>query len=96
MSKTDYISLANNYPFIAGINTKMFTAHSYRGAGLSGAKARGATINQIIAAGDWTNKNKFHPFCDEPVTNSPIGRIILNHLQSASTSCDHTSMLCFS
>ena len=62
----------------AGIDTSTFTAHSYRGAGLSSAFQRGASINQIMNAGNWKNADIFHNYYCAPSEDTAIGNIILN------------------
>lgn len=64
---------------MAGINTKQFQAHSFRGAGLSSALRRGASLSQIIEAGDWTNTNTFNNYYNAPTDTSAVGKIILQH-----------------
>lgn len=63
---------------MAGIDTKQFSAHSFRGAGLSSAASRGASAKDILAAGDWTNINTFNNFYNAPPSNSAVGRLILD------------------
>ena len=62
----------------AGIDSKKYGAHSIRGAGLSSAYNHGASINQIIDHGNWTNTNTFHRFYNAPENDSNVGKIILN------------------
>ena len=62
----------------AGIDTSIFKAHSYRGAGLSHALNKGATIDQIVKAGNWANASTFNKFYNAPSYDSAIGNIILN------------------
>lgn len=64
---------------MATIDTSQFQAHSYRGAGLSAAFERGATLQQIVAAGDWTNSNTFATFYNAPASNSAVGNIIMRN-----------------
>ena len=63
---------------LAGIDTNQFTAHSYRGAGLSSAFFRGASIGQIISAGNWKNVNIFKDHYCAPSYESSLGNMILN------------------
>ena len=63
---------------LAGINTKQFSAHSFRGAGLSKAFSRGATLDQILKAGSWKRVTTFSKHC--PSEDTPIGQIILHNL----------------
>ena len=60
---------------MAGIEN--YGSHSYRDARLLKASAKGASINQIVKAGDWTNAQTFNTFYNKPV-ESGIGQIILN------------------
>jgi site-specific recombinase XerD len=61
---------------LAGIHN--YSSHSYRGAGLSHAFAKGVTIDQIIKAGDWTTAQTFQRFYNKPSDSSTVGRIILS------------------
>lgn len=62
----------------AGVDTSSFSAHSFRGAGLSAARRKGASVHQIVKAGDWTNASTFETFYNKPSTSSSIGRLILD------------------
>ena len=62
---------------LAGIDTNKYQAHSYRGAGLSAAFSAGASISQIMAAGNWSNENTFRMYYNAPSTDSSIGNLIL-------------------
>ena len=64
---------------MAGIDTSIFTAHSFRGAGLSHAYTKGTPINKIVAAGNWRNAETFRKYYCAPADDSPIGNIILNN-----------------
>ena len=64
---------------LAGIDTATFKAHSYRGAGLSHAFQKGASIKQIVEAGNWANDSTFRMFYNAPSYDSAIGKIILNN-----------------
>ena len=65
---------------LAGIDTEKFSSHSYRGAGLSAAYKRGASIEAILKAGNWTNVGTFKSFYNAPSSDSNTGKLILNHL----------------
>ena len=67
---------------MAGLNTQYFTTHPCRGAGLSAAKAKGASGSQIVSARNWTNVKTFHSFYETPANNTPICKIILNTTSS--------------
>jgi hypothetical protein len=54
----------------AGIDTGQFQAHSYRGAGLSAAFANGASIKDIMSAGDWKDADTFHTHYSAPSRDS--------------------------
>lgn len=62
---------------LSGINTSIFRAHSFRGASLSYALEKGASIQQIISAGNWSNETTFRRFYCSPSEESEIGRLIL-------------------
>ena len=62
---------------MSGINTEQFKAHSYRGAGLSEAFAKDASMKQIVEAGNWSLASTFKRFCCAPNSNSEIGSLIL-------------------
>lgn len=62
-----------------------FSAHSYRGAGLSKAYKKGATSEQIIAAGDWTNVKTFLSYYNKPCNKSTVGRMILGGVNEVKT-----------
>jgi len=66
---------------IAGINTEMFSGHSFRGSSLSAAYSSGVSTSQILKAGDWCNVNTFLNYYNNPEEDSPVGRIILNKLK---------------
>lgn len=65
---------------LAGIDVTQFSAHSYRGAGLSAAKARGASLNSIVAHGCWRNVSTFNTYYSAPEDDSEVGRIIMNQM----------------
>jgi site-specific recombinase XerD len=67
---------------LAGIDTKQFSAHSYRGAGLSAAHSRGASIEKIMSFGNWKNADTFRSYYCAPDQDSPIGKMILSHFES--------------
>ena len=64
---------------IAGIDTSIFTAHCFRGAGLSKAYNKGTPMDKIIAAGNWSNAQIFKQYYCAPSYDSSIGNIILNN-----------------
>ena len=62
---------------LAGIDTNMFLPGSTRGASTSAAAKKGASVEQILGAGDWTNLGTYQRFYQRHVSNTPIGRLIL-------------------
>ena len=67
----------------AGIDTNQLSAHSYRGAGLSSAQAKGASIEKIVSYGDWKNAETFHSHYSAPCETSPVGKLILSHFNGS-------------
>ena len=66
---------------LAGINTEVYKAHSYRGAGLSAAYEKGASLQSIMSQGNWTSTSTFKNFYCAPTEESDIGRLIINSLE---------------
>ena len=66
---------------ISGIDTNKYKAHSFRGAGLSSAKEKGASISDIVKAGNWSNEGTFRTFYQAPCDESDIGRMILDQAE---------------
>ena len=63
---------------LAGIDTSKYKAHSYRGASVSEAKAKGASIKSIMMAGRWKNISTFQNYYEAPNEDSGVGQLILN------------------
>ena len=63
---------------LAGIDTAQYSAHSFRGAGLSNAFYKGAPINKIIEAGNWANVQMFWNHYHAPPSDSHLGHLILD------------------
>ena len=63
---------------LADIDTSVYKAHSYRGAGLSAAYHKGASLASIVAQGNWKGTGTFLKHYCAPADDSEIGRIILN------------------
>ena len=61
----------------AGIDTSIFKAHSYRGAGLSKAYKKGASVSQIVAAGNWSDQRMFEIYYNAPNIQRDIENLIL-------------------
>ena len=62
----------------AGIDSNAFSAHSYRGASLSDAYAKGVSISQIMEGGDWKSAQTFFKHYHSPSSDSPVGQLILS------------------
>ena len=56
-----------------------YAPHSFRGASLTAARSKGASIPQIVKAGKWTGQKTFKKFYDAPSEDSPIGKLIISH-----------------
>ena len=63
---------------LSGIDTSLYGAHSYRGAGLSNAFYKGAPIHKIMVQGNWSDVNIFWSHYHAPPSDSHLGHIILN------------------
>ena len=62
---------------LAGIDASTFGPGSCRGASASAAARQGASAQQIMAAGSWSNLGTFSKFYNRPVEDTPVGRLIL-------------------
>ena len=69
---------------MAGIDIKMFSPGSTRGASVSAAARRGASLTQILINGNWTNLGTYQRFYHRTVDDTPVGRLIL---EEANVSC---------
>ena len=54
----------------AGINTKIFTAHSTRHASSTGKFMKGLSLNDIVKKGGWKSLSSFRRFYNLPVINN--------------------------
>ena len=61
----------------AGIDTNMFLPGSTRGASTSAAERKGASVEQILGAGDWSNLGTYQRYYQRHLHNTPVGRLIL-------------------
>ena len=66
---------------LAGINTSKYKAHSFRGAGLSAAYEKGASLNAIMNQGNWSNVSTFKNYYCAPAEDSNVGRLIINSIE---------------
>ena len=64
---------------LAGIDCSVFKAHSFRGAGLTKAYQKGATIDQIVNAGNWANSSTFKHYYNAPSLDSTVSSLILKY-----------------
>ena len=62
---------------LAGIDVSHFKSHSTRGASVSAARKKGASIPQILKTGDWSNLGTYQRFYERPCEDTPVGQIIL-------------------
>ena len=62
---------------LAGVDTSRFLPGSTRSASVSAAARRGASIAQLLGAGDWTNLGTFQHYYNRTVEDTPVGRMIL-------------------
>ena len=51
----------------AGVNTKVFSAHSTRAAATSAARSNNVSINTIMDAAGWSRESTSRKFYDKPV-----------------------------
>ena len=61
----------------AGINVKVFSAHSTRTASTSKATYCNISIDTILAAGGWTNAKTFAMYYNKPITPDSFGAQLL-------------------
>ena len=65
----------------SGIDVKVFKGHSVRTAAASAAHRAGASIRDILKAGDWKRESTFSRFYNKPLRNansSSFSQIVLN------------------
>ena len=62
---------------MSGIDIGSFAPHSTRGASISEATKRGATASQILTQGNWKNLGTYQRFYNREVSDTPVGRLIL-------------------
>ena len=51
----------------SGIDTAVFSAHSFRSASSRCAFAKGVSLDEIISTADWSNARTFHDFYLKPL-----------------------------
>ena len=88
VTKSSISRWIKNVMKLAGLDTKSFLPHSTRGASVSAAARRGASVSQILNAGDWTNLGTYQRFYSRTVDDTPVGRMILEEANvSLDTPC---------
>jgi hypothetical protein len=63
---------------LAGIDTSIFTAHSFRGASTSEALNQGISIPEILSMASWSRSSTFQKFYYRPQFNSSPGKAVLS------------------
>ena len=63
---------------LSGIDTKVFSAHLYRGVSLYSEYNKGVSLNDILNAGDWINAYTFISHYYVHASDTPASQIILN------------------
>ena len=58
---------------ISGIDTSIFTAHSFRAAASSAAKSSNVPIDKIMAIAGWQSSETFRKFYDKPIITDKGG-----------------------
>ena len=69
----------------AGIDTKIFLAHSTRGAATSKAKLVGVSSADILKAACWSSTSTFCRFYHRPIDSGQFGRGVLRKQQSSNS-----------
>ena len=62
---------------LSGVDTSTFSAGSTRSASTSAAARFGASPEQIVRQGDWSNLGTYQRFYNRDLADSPVGRLIL-------------------
>ena len=62
----------------AGVNTKVFKAHSVQATSASAAAGAGKTTNDILNAADWSSESVFRKFYYKPARNPCFGEAVLS------------------
>ena len=89
MTKVSRARWLKNIVSLSGIDTKGFSAHSYRWASLSSAYNKGASLNDILKSGAWTNADTFINHYYAHVSDTAVGQIILDEYNNT---CRFTSL----
>ena len=83
VTKTTIARWLKNILSLAGINSEIYSGHSFRGAGLSDAYSKGVSVEKIVQHGSWTNVRTFKTFYSAPSEDSSVGRIILDQFRES-------------
>ena len=62
----------------AGIDTNVYTAHSFRSASTSTAFAQGVSLQDILHTADWTNASTFARFYNKQTEDSTFAASVLS------------------
>ena len=76
---------------LSGIDVTTFKAHSTRGASTSAAARLGASPEQIMQHGDWSNLGTFEGYYNRELIDTPVGRLILS---SSQCKCGNIFIFC--
>ena len=63
---------------LSGIDITTFKAGSTRSASVSAANRFGASAEQIIKQGDWSNLGTYQRYYNRDLNDSPVGKLILS------------------
>ena len=63
---------------LSGIDITTFKAGSTRSASVSAAARFGASAEQILSQGDWSNLGTYNRFYNKPLNDSSVGQLILS------------------
>ena len=66
---------------LAGIDTSVFKAHSFRRASVSSAYAHGATLHDIMSAANWSSVSTFREFYNRPVGENSFHSAVLSSVK---------------
>ena len=62
---------------MSGIDTSKYAPHSSRGASISEATRRGASVDKLMKQGNWSNLGTYSRFYNRELDETPVGRLIL-------------------
>ena len=62
---------------MSGIDISVYGPHSTRGASISEATRRGASVDNLMKHGHWKNLGTYSRFYNRELCETPVGRLIL-------------------